>query len=137
MKRLPEIYNKKIDIIKKVILTRSGFLSEFGMTNISIDLIDSTYHLESNEFKFTELIFEVGLKGIDCDDCDFELESIMGLIESYKERLYEAASIFIDENLKVKNGNCLRGLLNFQIDYSNSTINKVVFGVFFDVGSAY
>jgi hypothetical protein len=137
MKRLPELYNKKIDIIKKVILTRSGFLSEFGMNNIRIDLIDAIYRTENNQLKFSELIFEVALSDIDCDDCDFELRSILRTLEEYQDRLYEASSIMIDEDLKVKNGTCLRGLLNFQIEYANSTINKVVFGVFFDVGRGF
>jgi len=137
MKRLPELYNKKIDIIKKVILTRSGFLSEFGMNNIRIDLIDPRYRTENNQLKFSELIFEVELRDIDCDECDFELSSILRTLEDYHDRLFEASSIMIDEDLKVKNGTCLRGILNFQIEYANSTINKVVFGVFFDVGYSY
>jgi hypothetical protein len=113
MRGLPEKYNPKIETIKRAILVRSGFLSEFG-NKVSLELTggDATRIGSTEKFKIYELFFTLEIKDVlDCPDCAHNPNEILDVITEYQEKVYKAAKFYVDEELTIKSGNSLRGVL--------------------------
>lgn len=130
--RLPQDYLNRIEIIKKAILIRSGFLSEFGNKDVKIELSDLDYEERDGELNFIELSFELTITNLECDDCDFEIDSIHHELKILYNRLYKACSFGLTNDLRIKNGLDLRGILTHEIHMRNSSFDKIVFGLYFD-----
>ena len=85
MKNLPSDIIRNIEVLKSVILTRSGLLSEYG-DNVSIIMGDIAYNEKEN--KVYELVFEIKIINVDCPECDFEPENISEVILELKNKIY-------------------------------------------------
>jgi|694.fasta_scaffold14148_10 hypothetical protein len=139
MTGLPEKYNPKIETIKRAILVRSGFLSEFG-NKVSLELTggDATRIGSTEKFKIYELFFTLEINGVlDCPDCAHEPNDIINVITEYQEKVYKAAKFYVDEELTIKSGNSLRGVLVNGFKFHWDEIYNVQFEIFFDVANNY
>jgi hypothetical protein len=139
MRGLPEKYNPKIETIKRAILVRSGFLSEFG-NKVSLELTggDATRIGSTEKFKIYELFFTLEIKDVlDCPDCAHNPNEILDVITEYQEKVYKAAKFYVDEELTIKSGNSLRGVLVNGFKFHWDEIHNVQFEIFFDVANNY
>jgi hypothetical protein len=135
MKNIPENILKKIEMLKSLILAKSGLLSEYG-SNVSIITGDVVYDREKN--KVNELIFEIKINDVDCPECDFEPENISQEIVKLKTKIYKGSVVGLTENLQLKNTySSLRGVLLYTCDLYGDNFEKLEFGVFFDPGFKY
>lgn len=135
--RFPEKYKSKIETIKRAILIRSGLMSEFG-NKVSLELINFDSNSNKEVTKFYELIFSLEIKGvIDCRDCAHNPGNIMDSIDVYHDKLFKSAVFHIDDNLTIKSGNSLRGILVTAFNYSWDEITNLQFEIFYDVGEEY
>lgn len=130
--RLPQEYLNRIETIKKAILIRSGFLSEFGNRDVRIELSDLDYEERDGELNFIELSFELTITNLDCDDCDFEIDAIHSELKTLHDKIFKACKFGLTRDLKIKNGLDLRGILTHEIYMRNSSFDKIVFGLYFD-----
>jgi len=129
---LPQEYLTRIETIKKLILVRSGFLSEFGNRDVRIELSDLDYEEKDGQLNFIELSFELTITNLDCGDCDFEIDAIHSELKTLHDRLFKACKFGLTNDLKIKNGLDLRGILTHELYMRNSTFDKIVFGLYFD-----
>lgn len=139
MKNFPEKYRQKLETIKRAILIRSGMLSEYG-DNIELRLVnyDLTKIDGQNETKFYELVFLLRIKtNIDCSDCAHNSEDIIIALNEVKNKIYKGATFYIDEDLTIKSGNSLRGILTTSFNYYWDDIEDIEFELFYDVGESY
>ena len=131
--RIPEKYLQKIETIKKAILVRSQLLSEFGK-DVKIEVLNLDYNSEVTY----EIVLELEIKGIiDCADCSHFPEQILEVIQEYQEKVYNASTFYLDNDLTIKNGNSLRGVLVDSFNYNFSEISNLTFSIFFDPGDNY
>jgi len=131
--RIPEKYLQKIETIKKVILVRSQLLSEFGK-DVKIEVSNMDY---TNETTY-EIVFELEIKGIvDCSDCSHFPEQILEVIQEYQDKVYKASTFYLDNDLTIKSGNSLRGVLVDSFNYNFSEITNLTFSIFFDPNNNY
>lgn len=130
--RLPQEYLSRIETIKKLILLRSGFLSEFGNKDVKIELVDFDYREKDNQLNFIELNFDLTITNLDCGDCDFEIDAIHSELKTLQNRLNKACRFGLTSDLRLKNGFDLRGILTHEINMRYSTFDKIVFGLYFD-----
>jgi hypothetical protein len=139
MKKIPEKYKSKIETIKRAILVRSGLLSEFG-NKVSLELTGydgNRISLDEN-FKFYELIFTLEINEVlDCPDCAHNPDDIMEIINLVSDKVYKAAKFFIDDDLMIKNGNSLRGVLVNSFKFNWDEIHNLQLEIFFDVANNY
>jgi hypothetical protein len=139
MRGLPEKYNPKIETIKRAILIRSGLLSEFG-NKVSLELTGYDANRTNNieNLKIYELIFTLEINGVlDCPDCAHEPNDIIYVITEYQTKIYKAAKFYVGEDLTIKSGNSLRGVLVNGFRFSWDEIHNTQFEIFFDVASDY
>ena len=139
MRGLPEKYYPKIETIKRAILVRSGLLSEFG-NKISLELTgsDATRIAGNEKIKIYELIFTLEINGVlDCPDCAHEPNDIINVITEYQTKIYKAAKFYVDEDLTIKSGNSLRGVLVNGFKFNWDEIHNAQFEIFFDVANNY
>jgi hypothetical protein len=139
MKGLPEKYNPKIETIKRAILVRSGLMSEFG-NKVSIELTggDANRIGSIENFKIYELVFSLEINDVlDCLDCAHNPNEILDVITEYQEKVYKAAKFYVDNELTIKSGNSLRGVLVNGFKFHWDEITNVSFEIFFDVASSY
>ena len=61
----------------------------------------------------------------------------METIHSVFNKVYEAARFFIDDDLIIKNGSSLRGVLVDKFRFGFDEINDLGFSIFYDVGEQY
>lgn len=135
MKNLPEHILKKVEIIKSIILTRSGLLSEYG-NNLSFTIGD--IHYDNNTDTVIELVLEVKFEDIYCTECDFEPENISEIIMEIKNKIYQASNIGLNEDLKLNNKfSSLRGVLFYDCKIWRDQFTELNFGIFFDPGQTY
>jgi len=131
--RIPEKYLQKIETIKKAILVRSQLLSEFGK-DVKIEVSNMDY---GSDVVF-EIVFDIEIKGIiDCADCSHFPEQILEVIQEYQEKVYNASTFYLDNDLTIKNGNSLRGVLVDSFNYNFSEISNLTFSIFFDPDDNY
>ena len=135
MRNLPQKVKTKIEVIKNIIATKSGLLSEHGSDNFKITLGDIGY-LQAEDI-VSDLVLEVNLKDVYCTECDFEPENISKLITEIKEKLYKASKFYISEKMELKNGNSLRGVLFYDCKIWRDEFETLTFGIFFDPGHNY
>jgi hypothetical protein len=135
MKNLPQKIKTKIEVIKNIIATKSGLLSEYGQSGFEIKLGDITYF--DADDSVTDLVLEVTLKEIYCDECDFEPENISEIILKFKEKLYKASNFYISKKMELKSGSSLRGVLFYDCKIWRDTFEELRFGIFFDPGTNY
>ena len=135
MNNLPQKVKTKIEVIKNIISTKSGLLSEHGSDNFKITLGDIGY-LQAEDI-VSDLVLEVNLKDVYCTECDFEPENISKLITEIKEKLYKASKFYISEKMELKNGNSLRGVLFYDCKIWRDEFETLTFGIFFDPGHNY
>ena len=133
-RRIPEKYLQKIEVIKKAILVRSQLLSEHGK-NVKIEVSNMDY---SNDTVY-EIIFDLEINDIiNCDDCAHFPEQISEVIDGYVNRVHEASRFALDKNdLSIKNGNSLRGVLVDSFNYSFDEIRGLTLSIFFDPAESY
>ena len=139
MRGLPEKYNSKIETIKRAILVRSGLMSEFG-NKISLELTgsDATRISGAEKIKIYELIFTLEINGVlDCPDCAHEPNDIINVITEYQTKIYKAAKFYVDEDLTIKSGNSLRGVLVNGFKFNWDEIYNLQLEIFFDVANDY
>ena len=139
MRGLPEKYNPKIETIKRAILVRSGLLSEFG-NKVSLELTgsDATRISGAEKIKIYELIFTLEINGVlDCPDCAHEPNDIINVITEYQTKIYKAAKFYVDEDLTIKSGNSLRGVLVNGFKFNWDEIYNLQLEIFFDVANDY
>jgi hypothetical protein len=139
MKKLPEKYRSKIETIKRAILVRSGLLSEFGRSvTIELTNYDFQSNVDTENITFYELVFSLKINtSLECDDCSHNPNDIMGTINSISNRIYKASKFFIDDDLIIKNGSSLRGVLIDYFTFNVDEINNLEFSIFYDVGEEY
>ena len=139
MKKIPEKYRSKIETIKRAILVRSGLLSEFGRS-VTIELTNYDFQniVDVENPKFYELVFLLKINtSLECDDCAHNPDDIMETINSVLNKVYKASKFFIDDDLMIKNGNSLRGILVEEFRFGFDEINDLSLGIYFDVGEQY
>jgi len=139
MRGLPEKYNQKIETIKRAILVRSGFMSEFG-NKVSLELTggDASGYGGTEKFKIYELVFTLEINEVlDCPDCAHNPDEILDVITEYQEKIYKAAKFYVDEDLTIKSGNSLRGVLVNGFRFSWDEIHNLQLEIFFDVANDY
>lgn len=139
MRGLPEKYNSKIETIKRAILVRSGLMSEFG-NKVSLELTgsDATRIGGTEKIKIYELIFTLEINDfLDCPDCAHEPNNIIDVINEYQTKIYKASKFYVDEDLTIKSGNSLRGVLVNGFKFSWDEIHNAQFEIFFDVENNY
>ena len=139
MKKIPEKYRSKIETIKRAILVRSGLLSEFGK-NITIELTNYDFQniVTVENPKFYELVFLLKINTtLECYDCAHNPDDIMETIHSVFNKVYKAARFFIDDDLIIKNGSSLRGVLVDKFRFGFDEINDLGFSIFYDVGEQH
>lgn len=139
MRGLPEKYYPKIETIKRAILVRSGLLSEFG-NKVSLELTgsDATRISGVEKIKIYELIFTLEINGVlDCPDCAHEPNDIINVITEYQTKIYKAAKFYVDEDLTIKSGNSLRGVLVNGFKFNWDEIYNLQLEIFFDVANDY
>ena len=139
MKKIPEKYRSKIETIKRAILVRSGLLSEFGKSvTIELTNYDFQSNVDTENIKFYELVFLLKINtSLECDDCAHYPDQIMETINSVSDKVYKASKFFIDDDLMIKNGNSLRGVLIDQFTFSFDEINDLGLSIFYDVGERH
>jgi hypothetical protein len=135
--RLPQDYLNRIEIIKKAILIRSGFLSEFGNKDVKIELSDFDYEEKDGQLNFNELSFDLTITNLDCLDCDFEIDALHSELKTLHDRLIKSCKFGLTSDLKIKNGFDLRGIITHEIYLRHSTFDKIVFGLYFDPAGFY
>lgn len=126
----PQKYIQKIEDIKRLVLIRSKLLSEFGNEGVKIELDDYSYDQKLDIFH--ELIFNVELKYIDCDDCDIEIDYLADTIKNYNSKIINGLKFKVTPKLDIVSGDSTRGVLLSEITYKFSEIQKLSFGVFID-----
>lgn len=135
MSNLPQKVKTKIEVIKNIIATKSGLLSEHGPGNLEIRLGDIGYFRDDDIV--SDLVLEVTLKNIYCTECDFEPENISTIIAEIREKLYKASKFYISQKMELKNGNSLRGVLFYDCKIWRDEFETLTFGIFFDPGHDY
>lgn len=135
MNNLPQKVKTKIEVIKNIIATKSGLLSEHGLGNFEIKLGDIGY-LQPEDI-VSDLVLEVTLKNIYCTECDFEPENISTIIAEIREKLYKASKFYISEKMELKSGDSLRGVLFYDCKIWRDKFETLTFGIFFDPGYDY
>jgi len=126
----PQKYIQKIEDIKRLVLIRSKLLSEFGNEGVKIELDDYSYDQKLDIFH--ELIFNIDLKSIDCDDCDIEIDYLADTIKNYNSKIINGLKFKVTPKLDIVSGDSTRGVLVSEITYKFSEIQKLSFGVFID-----
>jgi hypothetical protein len=81
---------------------------------------------------FHELIFNIDLKSIDCDDCDIEIDYLADTIKNYNSKIINGLKFKVTPKLDIVSGDSTRGVLLSEITYKFSEIQKLSFGVFID-----
>jgi hypothetical protein len=133
MPQIPEIYQRKIETIKKAIILRSGLFSDHG-SNIKISVTDFILHNNGvSDLSFTVIIKDP----IDCYDCSLEPGEILHIINEYANRLNEASRFSLTEDLTIKQGNSLRGVGIDKFSFNYQEIIDLEFTVYFDPGAPY
>jgi hypothetical protein len=127
---LPQKYIQKIEDIKRLVLIRSKLLSEFGNEGVKMELEDYSYN--QNLDIFHELVFYIDLYSIDCDECDFEVDSLADDIKNYKTKILNGARFRLTPKLDIVSGNSTRGVLLSEIKYNFSEFQKLSFGLYID-----
>jgi hypothetical protein len=139
MKKIPEKYRSKIETIKRAILVRSGLLSEFGRSvTIELTNYDFQSNVDTENIKFYELVFLLKINTpLDCAECAHQPKDIMETIDVVFDKIYNASTFFIDDNLIIKNGNSLRGVLVEEFRFGFDEITDLSLGIYFDIGEQY
>jgi hypothetical protein len=130
-RRFPEKYRQNIETIKTLIMVRSKLLSEFGKDNISIELVDHEYN--QTEDYFNELVFEIIIKNVDGDDCDFYPEQISKTILKYRDRIDKSSQFHLSDKLQISNGGgTTRGVLVNEVQFRFSEFEILSYSLFID-----
>jgi hypothetical protein len=125
-----------VETIRKAILIRTGFLSEYGK-NVEVKLYDYSMYSQDDE-GVSELVFSVRISGIDVYDAGFETEVLTREIDNMKNKIYGACNFGLEAStLKIRKGNDCRGVTLDSLDYSLDTINELQLSVFFDPESNF
>lgn len=133
--RVPPQYTAKVEKIKNVILSRSGLISEYGLSRVKLE-VSEFYESGGNEV--LEIVFSLRLNNIDCDDCDFEPQIISKTILDIKNKLEEASSFYISPTLELKSSkSSLRGVLLYDCKIWRAEFQQLTFGIFYDAGQEY
>jgi len=128
----------KIEVIKKAILIRSGFLSEFG-SNVSIEVGNFDFAINTPDQKIYELMLIITINGvIYCSDCMHNPNEISNTIEEYIKKVYRASQFFLDDkDLSIKRGNSLRGVLVDGFKFGFDEITNLSISVYYDPGDNF
>ncbi len=125
-----------VETIRKAILIRTGFLSDYGK-NVEVKLYDYSMYSQDDE-GVSELVFSVRVSGIDVYDAGFETEVLTREIDNMKNKIYLACKFGLEAStLKIRKGNDCRGVTLDSLDYSLDTINELQLSVFFDPESNF
>jgi hypothetical protein len=132
-KKRPELLQKKIDSLVNMIFVRSGISSEFGKQYSKFDT-DCDFKINSDgTFLVYELVIYVELKSVDCPECDFEIDSFMDTIKSWKSRIEESSNIGLNSDLTPTNSfNSLRGVLLGDVSFKYSELESLGFSIHLD-----
>jgi hypothetical protein len=135
MRGFPEKYKNKIETLKRAIIIRSPLRSELGDDNISIEFTGFDYD-ESKDI-FYELSFEVTVTNADCDDCDFDSETLGNRLVEIQKDLWKSARLKVGPQLSIGGGNSCRGIITYELDFRRDEFTKIVFGLVYDPDSTY
>jgi hypothetical protein len=103
-KEVKQKYLNQVGFIKQMIIARSGLHSVLrDQADWDYDMTD--YNNDGNIVY--EFIIYVTLNDVDCDECEYELDSFTQTISHYRDKIYKSVSdISFDGQLKlVKNQN--------------------------------
>lgn len=132
-KKRPELLQKRIDSLVNMIFVRSGISSEFGKQYSNFDT-ECDFKINSDgNFLVHELVIYVDLKNVDCPECDFEIDSFMDTIKSWKYKLEESSNIGLNSDLTPTNSfNSLRGVLLGDVSFKYSDLESLGFSIHLD-----
>lgn len=132
-KQIPELLKKRVNSLINMIFVRSGISSELGKQDSRFDY-DVEYKTESDgTFTVFELVIYVELSGLDCDDCDFEIDSFSSTLKHWHTKLENAGSIGLNSDLTPTNSfDSLRGILLNEVSLKYSEIKTLSFTLHFD-----
>jgi hypothetical protein len=136
-RHIPGKYSGKIKLMQNIILSVSGLLTKYGKDNVSIELVDIDYN-EKLDVVY-EILFNVTLKDLDCDECAHKPENLFKIINETLKNITTGASFGLtSETLEFKNSfSSLRGVLFNSINVSYDTINSLQFTIYIDPGQKY
>lgn len=95
-------YKNEVGFIKQMIIARSGLHSVLrDQSEWDYDIVD----YKSDASAIYEFNIYVKLNDVDCDECEYELESLIQTISNYRDKIYKSVSdVSFDGDLKlVKN----------------------------------
>lgn len=132
-KKRPELLQKRIDSLVNMIFVRSGISSEFGKQYSNFDT-DCDFKInDDGTFLVYELVIYIDLQNVDCDECDFEIDSFFDSIKSWKTRLEDSSSIGLNSDLTPTNSfNSLRGVLLGDVSFKYSSLESLGFSIHLD-----
>ena len=100
MKNLPDKYKTKIETIKNIILTTSGLLSEYNKS-IELTIGDVAYDIKSDTIY--EIVLELKLTDIYCQECDFEPSMVSTTINEIIRKIIKGCKFGLTNDLQFKN----------------------------------
>lgn len=136
---LPPKIEKKIEILKNIILTVGGFRSEYGSdVTIKLEEIDLDYNSD-DDFQVNEIVLSISFKDLYCDGCDFETEILSDMLFDMREKVRDVCNKFrVTKDFEFKkDGTSCRGVLNWGIKYAADNFDYLEFGIFLDPGNGY
>jgi hypothetical protein len=93
---------------------------------------------DNNNGGVSEIVFSLRLNDVACDECDFEPQLISETILEIKNKLENACSFYMSENLDLKSSSTsLRGVLFYDCKIWRNEFQELTFGIFYDVGEEY
>lgn len=137
MELSPKIKNK-LKIIENFILINSGFRTKYGNVSIKLEQIDLDY-VNDNNFEVHEIVFSISFKNLECNQCDFETETLSDILFGMRDEVYDFFDKFrLTKQLEFKSdGTSCRGVLNWGIKYAMDNFDYLEFGIFLDPGDGY
>lgn len=135
MKNVPEKYLSKIKTMKNVILTTSGLLSEYG-NSIELTIGDVAYDIKSDTIY--EIVLELKLTDIYCQECDFEPSMVSTTINEIIHKIIKGCKFGLTNDLQFKNSfTSTRGVLLYETKLLGDNFEYILFGIFIDPGQKY
>ena len=135
MKNLPDKYKTKIETIKNIILTTSGLLSEYNKS-IELTIGDVAYDIKSDTIY--EIVLELKLTDIYCQECDFEPSMVSTTINEIIHKIIKGCKFGLTNDLQFKNSfTSTRGVLLYETKLWRDNFEYIVFGIFLDPGQEY
>jgi hypothetical protein len=138
MKQLPPELQARVDTLKNYVLINLGLNQQIDRNDISLELINIDFDWKEGKKRVYEIVFDLTIKNVDCDSCDFEPDAISDNLKQYFNVVLEICQVGLSADLKLnKKTNSFRGIMIHEVNLSHSEFSEISLGLFWDPEEAY